>query len=86
MREKGCVREMEKAGCIVYYGITLTKYIVMSWDIAVEALVNAKETKEVGWCLGCTCTPFTLPEECGKIVSFTEDSAFTDVKVVGQDV
>ena len=42
----------------------------MSWDIAVEMLVDAKEMEEVSRGIGCGSTAFVLPEQCVEIVGF----------------
>ena len=76
----------EEARGVVSHGIGLPGDVVMPGDIAVKSLVDAKEAEEMGWRFGGGGTALALPKEGGQVVSVAENSALTDVKVLGQDI
>ena len=44
----------------------------MSWDVAVEMLVDAKEMEDASIVVGCGSTAFALPEQCVEIVGIAK--------------
>jgi hypothetical protein len=52
----------------------------MAWNIAVKALMDSKQSQQVGRNLLCGGTSLALPEKCIEIVSLAKDGAFPDVK------
>ena len=58
----------------------------MTWNIAVEALMNSKETKEICRRLDSSSTAFALPIKGGKVISFTENRSFAYVIILGNHI
>ena len=52
----------------------------MSWCKVVETLVDTKDMEEVSRDVGGGSTTPALPEQCVKIVGFSQDYSFSDVE------
>ena len=54
-------------------GVGGARQVIVSSNVAVEALVNAAEPQEVGGDFVGGGASFALPEECVEVVCFAED-------------
>ena len=50
------------------------------------SLMNTEEPKEISWWFDGSGTTFSLPVQCGEVVSFAKDSSFTDIIILGKSV
>ena len=72
--------EAKVAGESVCNGIRGACKVVMAWDVAVEALVDSKQSQQVRRDLVCRGAARSLPEEGVKVVCLAQDRALVDVK------
>jgi hypothetical protein len=56
------------------------------WDVAVEALMDAKELKEICRCGRCRGASFAFPKCRAEVVALRDDHAFPNVKAVGEGI
>jgi hypothetical protein len=86
VREKGAVREGEKARCIVCHTIGRAVDVVINREVAVVALVHAIHSEEVG--SGCIRGngPFDTAHEGGIVVVQQGDGCMLKGDVLCEDV
>ena len=71
---------MKVTGESISQHIGFSREIVESRDVAVEALMNTEEAEEVGRGREGRSAALAFPEGGVKVVTFTKDGPFTNVK------
>jgi hypothetical protein len=86
MSKEGGVREVEKPGSVISHCVDWTWDIVMACKVAVEALMQGLDAKEICSRSCCTCAPASLPEDRGGVVVHVGNGVLADVKNVNNYV
>jgi len=76
------IGEMGETACIVSKAIVIARYKIMSWHIAITALVESLKAEESSRCRHRRDGALTLPVYSRCVVSVTGYGAFPNVVIV----